>query len=255
MTSMTQQGPNRQVFARVETHADTHHAAVVDVFGRHLDDREFPTSLHGVTSAATSWPRSEDESGARWCAARDMAADTGAPNNSDRASAVRLAGQELVHEQAGHDRPLPRPVRRGSVDLGGGLPAGDVPARATARDYLVDAHAQRDWFDVEHLRPLGAHHGSGPRVPPTPPRAAEVVRRSRPITAGTGRRDAGRILTVSVGGGWPGAGWQDRCWSRLRGMCVTRKLTDPRSRGVFRGMCPHVLVVGTGAGPGLGVKA
>src|SRR5665647_3134279 len=33
-------------------------------------------------------------------------------------------------------------------------------------------------------------------------------------------------LTVSVGGGWPGAGWQDRCWSRLRG-CACLLYTSP----------------------------
>ena len=31
------------VFMGVDTHADTHHVAVVDSLGRHLDDLEFPT--------------------------------------------------------------------------------------------------------------------------------------------------------------------------------------------------------------------
>jgi transposase len=32
------------VFVGVDTYADTHHVAVVDSVGRHLGDREFPTS-------------------------------------------------------------------------------------------------------------------------------------------------------------------------------------------------------------------
>ena len=38
------------VFMGVDTHADTHHVAVVDSLGRHLDDREFPTSPGGYRS-------------------------------------------------------------------------------------------------------------------------------------------------------------------------------------------------------------
>lgn len=54
MTTMTQQDPERQVFAGVDTHADTHHAAVVDVLGRHLDDREFPATPVGYR-ALLAW--------------------------------------------------------------------------------------------------------------------------------------------------------------------------------------------------------
>jgi transposase len=50
MTTMTHQNPEPQVFAGVDTHADTHHAAVVDVLGRHLDDREFPATPAGYRS-------------------------------------------------------------------------------------------------------------------------------------------------------------------------------------------------------------
>lgn len=35
------------MFAGVDTHADTHHAGVVDALGRHLGDRESPASPHG----------------------------------------------------------------------------------------------------------------------------------------------------------------------------------------------------------------
>jgi transposase len=54
MTTMTQRTPERQVFAGVDTHADTHHAAVVDVLGRHLDDREFPATPAGYR-ALLAW--------------------------------------------------------------------------------------------------------------------------------------------------------------------------------------------------------
>jgi transposase len=54
MTTMTQRTPERQVFAGVDTHADTHHAAVVDVLGRHLDDREFPATPVGYR-ALLAW--------------------------------------------------------------------------------------------------------------------------------------------------------------------------------------------------------
>jgi transposase len=38
------------VFVGVDTHADTHHAAVVDHLGRHLGDREFPADPAGYRS-------------------------------------------------------------------------------------------------------------------------------------------------------------------------------------------------------------
>src|SRR5665647_2020511 len=61
-----------------------------------------------------------------------------------------------------------------------------------------------------------------------------------------------RVNTDCKCGWWLAWGWlAGSVLVPATGMCVTRKLTDPRSRGVFRGMCPHVLVVGTGAGPGL----
>jgi transposase len=47
MTTMTHQSPSREVFVGVDTHADTHHAGVVDALGRHLGDREFAASPHG----------------------------------------------------------------------------------------------------------------------------------------------------------------------------------------------------------------
>ena len=46
----------RQVFAGVDTHGETHHAAVVDGIGRHLGDREFPTTAAGYR-ALLSWIR------------------------------------------------------------------------------------------------------------------------------------------------------------------------------------------------------
>ncbi|MGW6263296.1 IS110 family transposase, partial [Streptomyces sp. NPDC055085] len=42
---MTDQHPD--VFAGVDTHTDTHHAAVVDPIGRHLGDAQFPTTSDG----------------------------------------------------------------------------------------------------------------------------------------------------------------------------------------------------------------
>ena len=37
------------VVAGVDTHADTHHVAVIDQRGRHLDDAEFPATAAGYT--------------------------------------------------------------------------------------------------------------------------------------------------------------------------------------------------------------
>ncbi|MEU2528414.1 MULTISPECIES: IS110 family RNA-guided transposase [Streptomyces] len=44
---MINQQPEKEVFAGVDTHTDTHHAAVVDPLGRPLGDREFPTTTQG----------------------------------------------------------------------------------------------------------------------------------------------------------------------------------------------------------------
>ena len=52
MTSMTTQaGP---VTGGIDTHGGTHHAAAVDAVGRHLGDREFPTTPAGYR-ALTAW--------------------------------------------------------------------------------------------------------------------------------------------------------------------------------------------------------
>jgi transposase len=45
------------VFGGVDTHADTHHAAVVDPIGRHLGDAQFPTTSDGYR-ALLAWLRS-----------------------------------------------------------------------------------------------------------------------------------------------------------------------------------------------------
>lgn len=45
MTSMTDQ--HLEVIAGVDTHGQTHHAAVVDLLGRHLADKEFPATSSG----------------------------------------------------------------------------------------------------------------------------------------------------------------------------------------------------------------
>ena len=52
MTSMTTTGP--RVTGGVDTHGQTHHAAVIDHIGRQLDDREFPTTPSGYR-ALLSW--------------------------------------------------------------------------------------------------------------------------------------------------------------------------------------------------------
>jgi transposase len=44
---MTGQQSSRDLFAGVDTHTDTHHAAVVDSLGRLLADREFPATTRG----------------------------------------------------------------------------------------------------------------------------------------------------------------------------------------------------------------
>lgn len=45
------------VLGGVDTHADTHHAAVVDPIGRHLGDAPFPTTSDGYR-ALLAWLRS-----------------------------------------------------------------------------------------------------------------------------------------------------------------------------------------------------
>ena len=52
MTTMTNPAPT--VIGGVDTHGQTHHAAVVDELGRHLGDREFPTTPAGYR-ALLSW--------------------------------------------------------------------------------------------------------------------------------------------------------------------------------------------------------
>src|SRR3954453_11818151 len=44
--------PDQEVFAGVDTHACTHHAAVVDALGRELGDREFPATSSGYGALA-----------------------------------------------------------------------------------------------------------------------------------------------------------------------------------------------------------
>lgn len=55
MTSMTDQTP--EVTGGVDTHGETHHAAVIDRLGRHLADREFPATGTGYRQLV-SWLRS-----------------------------------------------------------------------------------------------------------------------------------------------------------------------------------------------------
>ena len=54
MTRMT--SPPGSVTAGVDTHGDTHHAAVIDPVGRQLGDREFPTTPAGYRQLL-SWLR------------------------------------------------------------------------------------------------------------------------------------------------------------------------------------------------------
>jgi len=49
-----------QVFAGVDTHGQTHHAALVDSIGRHLADKEFPTTAAGYR-ALLAWIRGAGE--------------------------------------------------------------------------------------------------------------------------------------------------------------------------------------------------
>lgn len=49
-TVSTVSGAAPEVYAGVDTHADTHHAAVVDAVGRHLGDHEFDTTTAGLAA-------------------------------------------------------------------------------------------------------------------------------------------------------------------------------------------------------------
>ena len=55
MTIMPDHGTH--VIGGVDTHGDTHHAAVIDALGRHLADREFPATRAGYQDL-TNWLRS-----------------------------------------------------------------------------------------------------------------------------------------------------------------------------------------------------
>jgi len=79
-----------------------------------------------------------------------------------------LAGQELPHEQVHHDRLGPRPVLHRRVHPARRSSASDGPASTAPRDDLVLDHMHLDRRDVEHLRPLGAHHGRTGQVGPAP---------------------------------------------------------------------------------------
>jgi len=59
MTTLTQTPPQGQVFAGVDTHADTHHAAAVDGLGRALGDREFPATPEGYRALLPGCVRGE----------------------------------------------------------------------------------------------------------------------------------------------------------------------------------------------------
>jgi transposase len=49
MSRMRQNSEEEQgVFGGVDTHDQTHHAAVVDGLGRQLGDQEFPTTSQGI---------------------------------------------------------------------------------------------------------------------------------------------------------------------------------------------------------------
>ncbi|MET7930147.1 IS110 family transposase [Streptomyces sp. NPDC005349] len=50
---MIDQQPENEVFAGVDTHTDTHHAAVVDPLGRPVADQEFPTTTQGYRTLLT----------------------------------------------------------------------------------------------------------------------------------------------------------------------------------------------------------
>ena len=45
-----------EVYAGVDTHADTHHAAVIDQNGKHLADAQFPTTPAGYAALTTVFP-------------------------------------------------------------------------------------------------------------------------------------------------------------------------------------------------------
>ncbi|MEW5630100.1 IS110 family transposase [Streptomyces hydrogenans] len=51
---MIDEHPEREVFAGVDTHTDTHHAAVVDPLGRPVADQEFPATTQGYR-ALLAW--------------------------------------------------------------------------------------------------------------------------------------------------------------------------------------------------------
>jgi transposase len=55
MTSMTHTTP--QITGGVDTHGQTHHAAVIDSVGRHLADQEFPATIGGYRDLL-DWMRS-----------------------------------------------------------------------------------------------------------------------------------------------------------------------------------------------------
>ncbi|MFB7584003.1 IS110 family transposase, partial [Streptomyces hydrogenans] len=50
---MIDEHPEREVFAGVDTHTDTHHAAVVDPLGRPVADQEFPATTQGYRALLT----------------------------------------------------------------------------------------------------------------------------------------------------------------------------------------------------------
>lgn len=52
MTKTTTSVETVRVIAGVDTHADTHHAAVIDTHGRQLGDAKFPTTPVGYRALA-----------------------------------------------------------------------------------------------------------------------------------------------------------------------------------------------------------
>ncbi|MFC6233703.1 transposase [Leucobacter soli] len=47
---MTNIAEQREIYAGIDTHSDTHHAAVIDHNGKHLADAEFPTTPAGYAA-------------------------------------------------------------------------------------------------------------------------------------------------------------------------------------------------------------
>jgi hypothetical protein len=130
MTSRSDSAPI--VYTGVDTHADTHHVAVVSEHGKELADREFPTTANGYSARPCAPRRDRPSIGV----SDDPRSPTGR-GSSQWTETVLLSRRRTDHPSR---KPVGEALRRGRPGCAARTPAG---ARPTASHRLRSGEPRR----------------------------------------------------------------------------------------------------------------